>query len=109
MLRALCLEEGFELTPQLQVAEAGLYAVVDLGSEELRLVVEADGFEHHGTRKGLRKDCRRHTELTVFAWSSLRFAVEDVMFEQPWVRWVLRSWRDVREGRVPTDPPRRAR
>ena len=108
VLRALCLEEGFELTPQLQVVEPGLYAVVDLGSEELRLAVEADGFEHHGTRKGLRKDCRRHTELAVFDWSSLRFAFEDVMDEQDWVRWVLRSWREVREGRVPEDPPRRS-
>ena len=27
------IEEGFDLTPQLQIAESGLYAVVDLGSE----------------------------------------------------------------------------
>ena len=67
------------------------------------------GFEHHGTRRGLRKDCRRHTEFAVFGWSSLRFSFEDVMYEQPWVRWALRSWRDVREGRVPADPPRRSR
>ena len=38
--------------PQLQIADSGLFAVVDLGSEELRLAVEADGFEHHGTRRG---------------------------------------------------------
>lgn len=108
VLRALCLDEGFDLTPQLQVAEAGLYAVVDLGSERLRLAVEADGFEHHGTRKGLRKDCRRHTELAVFAWSSLRFSFEDVMVEQAWVRWALRSWRMVRDGGIPDDPPLRS-
>lgn len=109
VLRALCLDEGFVLTPQLQVAESGLFALVDLGSEELRLAAEAEGFEHHGTRGGLRKDCRRHTEFAVFGWSSLRFSFEDVMYEQPWVRWALRSWRDVREGRVPADPPRRSR
>jgi very-short-patch-repair endonuclease len=108
VLRALCLDEGLDLTPQLQVAEPGLYAVVDLGSEELRLAVEADGFEHHGTRKGLRRDCRRHTELSVFAWSSLRFTFEDVMGAQGWVRWALRSWRDVREGRMPPTPPLRS-
>ena len=83
VLRALTIEEGFDLTPQLQIADSGLFAIVDLGSEELRLAVEADGFEHHGTRKGLRKDCRRHTEFAVFGWSSLRFSFEDVMYEQP--------------------------
>ena len=108
VLRALTIEEGFDLVPQLQVADSGLFAVADLGSEVLRLAVEADGFEHHGTRHGLRKDCRRHTELAVFGWSSLRFAFEDVMHEQPWVRWALRSWRDVRAGRVPADPPARS-
>ncbi len=108
VLRALCIEEGFDLTPQLQIADPGLYAIVDLGSEELRLVVEADGFEHHGTRKGLRKDCRRHTELSVFAYSSLRFAFEDVMYEPHWVRWALRTWRVVRAGGTPEDPPKRS-
>jgi very-short-patch-repair endonuclease len=70
--------------------------------------VEADGFEHHGTRQGLRRDCRRHTELSVFAWSSLRFTFEDVMGAQEWVRWALRSWRDKREGRMPATPPPRS-
>jgi len=108
VLRALTIEEGFDLTPQLEVADSGLFAIVDLGSEERRLAVEADGFEHHGTRKGLRKDCRRHTEFAVFGWSSLRFAFEDVMYEQAWVRWALRSWREVRQGLVPADPPIRS-
>ena len=108
VLRALTIEEGFDLTPQLEVAEAGLFAFVDLGDEELRLAAEAEGFEHHGTRKGLRKDCRRHTEFAIFGWSSLRFSFEDVMYEQAWVRWALRSWREVRQGRVPADPPMRS-
>ncbi|HYN66912.1 MAG TPA: DUF559 domain-containing protein [Ornithinibacter sp.] len=108
VLRALTIEEGFELTPQLELSAPGMYAVVDLGSEELRLAVEADGFEHHGTRKGLRKDCRRHTEFAVFDYSSLRFAYEDVMYEPMWVRWALRTWRDVREGRATEAPPLRS-
>jgi very-short-patch-repair endonuclease len=108
VLRALCIEEGFALTPQIEIAESGLYARVDLGSEALRLAVEADGYETHGTRAGLRKDCERHTLFAVYAYSSLRFAYEHVMFEQEWVRWALRSWRDVRAGRAPADPPLRA-
>ena len=109
VLRALAIEEGFDLTPQLELTAPGLYAVVDLGSEELGLAVEADGFEHHGTRQGLRKDCRRHTELSVFGYSSLRFSFEDVMGEQGWVRWALRTWRVVRDGGVPETPPHRSR
>ena len=108
VLRALALDEGYDLTPQLQIADSGLFAIVDLGSEELRLAVEADGFEHHGSRSGLRKDCRRHTELAVFDWSSLRFSFEDVMGEPMWVRWALRSWRVVRAGGVPDSPPLRS-
>lgn len=108
VLRALCIEEGYELTPQLVVTEPGMWACVDLGCERLRLAVEADGFEHHGTPRGLRKDCRRHTEFAVFGWSSMRFTHEDVMHHQSWTRWALRSWRVVREGGVPESPPRRA-
>ncbi|QIM22783.1 type IV toxin-antitoxin system AbiEi family antitoxin domain-containing protein [Phycicoccus sp. HDW14] len=108
VLRALTLEVGLVLTPQLVIAEPGLFAVVDLGNEALRLAVEADGFETHGTRRGLRKDCRRHTELAVHAWSSLRYTYEDVMFEQDWTRWTLRSWADVRAGRPVASPPLRA-
>lgn len=109
VLRALTIEVGLEMTPQLEVAEAGMYAKVDLGNEELRLLIEAEGYETHGTRKGLRRDCRRHTEFAVFGWSSLRYASEDVMFEQDWVRWSLSSWVDVREGRPPGRPTRRSR
>ncbi|WP_035903933.1 DUF559 domain-containing protein [Knoellia subterranea] len=109
VLRALTIEVGLELTPQLEVADPGLYAKVDLGSEELRLVVEAEGYETHGTRKGLRRDCRRHALFAIWGWASLRFAYEDVMFEQEWVRWVLRSWLVLREGGTPSSPPNRFR
>ncbi|KGN32196.1 hypothetical protein N802_11285 [Knoellia sinensis KCTC 19936] len=92
VLRALTIEVGLTLTPQLEVSDSGLYAKVDLGSEELRLIIEAEGYETHGTRKGLRRDCCRHTEFAVFGWTSLRYAYEDVMFEQGWVRWSLLAW-----------------
>ena len=60
-------------------------------------------------RQGLRRDCRRHTEFAVFGWVSLRYAYEDVMFEQEWVRWTLTAWSDTVAGRAPGRPPRRAR
>lgn len=98
VLRALAIEVGLDLTPQLMVAEPGLFAIVDLGSEQLRLAVEADGFATHGTRRALRADCRRHTGLAVYGWSSLRFSYEDVMFDQDWTRWALRTWKDAHTG-----------
>jgi len=105
VLRALTIEVGLDLTPQLEVVEAGLYARVDLGSEELRLILEAEGYETHGSRKGLRRDCCRHTEFAVFGWTSLRYAYEDVMFEQEWVRWSLLAWAAMAGGHaVPARP-----
>ena len=109
VMRALTIEVGLVMTPQLEVAEAGMYAKVDLGSETLRLIIEAEGYATHGTRTGLRRDCRRHTEFAVFGWTSMRYAYEDAMFEQDWVRWSLTSWLDVRSGRAPGRPPRRSR
>jgi very-short-patch-repair endonuclease len=55
-------------------------------------VVEADGFEHHGTRVGLRADCARHTRYALHGWTSLRFSYEDAMYASDWVVWVFRSW-----------------
>lgn len=109
VIRALAIEEGFDLTPQFQFAESGVFAIVDLASEGLRLVVEAEGYETHGTRSGLRRDCRRHSLFAVWGWDSLRFAYEDAMYEQDWVRWVFRSWRITHEGGIPSVPPRIAR
>lgn len=109
VLRAIAIEEGFELQPQLEVADTGMYAVVDLGSEELQLIVEAEGYETHGTREGLRRDCRRHSLFAARGWDSLRFCYEDIMFEQGWVRWALCAWRTTREGGVPPAPPRLAK
>ena len=106
VLRALTIEVGLDMTPQLEVADSGFFAKADLGSEELMLVLEAEGYETHGTRKGLRRDCVRHTEFAVFGWTSLRYAYEDVMFEQDWVRWSLLAWRALRAG---TPQPKRPR
>jgi very-short-patch-repair endonuclease len=104
VLRALALAAGLDLTPQLIVAEPGFFAIADLGDERLRLVVEADGYEHHGTRAGLRADCARHTGFALHGWTSLRFTYEDIIYSPEWVIWVLRSWRTG----DPTPPPRRA-
>ncbi|MBP6995891.1 MAG: hypothetical protein KBB39_07125 [Phycicoccus sp.] len=107
VLRALAIECGLRLTPQLAIAEPGIYAIADLGDPLLRLVLEAEGYQTHGTRSGLRRDCRRHTEFAVIGWTSLRYAYEDVMFEQDWVRWTLMTWLCTRAGLPTPAAPRR--
>jgi very-short-patch-repair endonuclease len=107
VLRAICLDiPGLDVTPQFQVTGDGIWAVVDLADELLRLVIEADGFEFHGTRRGLVRDCRRYTEITVLGWSVLRFTWEDVMLRPDWVHWAITGWLAQRVGaRVLAPPP----
>jgi very-short-patch-repair endonuclease len=85
-LRAILLGgavSGF--IPQLAIRDEELFARVDLGNQQLRIVLEADSFEHHGSRTALVRDCRRYDELTIRGWLVLRFAWEHVMFEPSWV------------------------
>ena len=63
----------------------------DLVDEDLRIVIEADSFEWHGDRTALRKDARRYDLLVADGWVVLRFAWEDVMFDQPFVRQVIEA------------------
>lgn len=53
VLRAILLDiPGLSLRPQFEIAETGLYAIVDLAAPDRRLAIEADGYEHHGTKRG---------------------------------------------------------
>lgn len=104
-LRAIALDSGLDVLPQVQVTDHGLFALVDLADEGRRLVIEADSFEHHAHRKGFRKDVRRYTELAVFGWTVLRFTWEDVMLQPGYVRWALTSWRLAQDGVRVLAPP----
>ncbi|WP_460967571.1 type IV toxin-antitoxin system AbiEi family antitoxin domain-containing protein [Pedococcus soli] len=89
-LRAIALGvDGLDLTPQLVVADVGLFATVDLGDRRARVALEAEGFEFHGTRHGLERDCRRYTELVMHGWRVLRYTWDDVVHRPEWVRWTL--------------------
>lgn len=61
----------------------------DLVDEQLRIVLEADSFEWHGSRSALRSDARRYNTFAVNGWLVLRFSWEDVMFEPEVVRATL--------------------
>ncbi|HEX5968379.1 MAG TPA: DUF559 domain-containing protein [Intrasporangium sp.] len=90
VLRALAIEAGAALgahfEPQHCIEYDDFYARVDLGSHELRMVLEAESFEFHGDRAALTRDCVRYTELGSRGWLVLRFTWEQVMFQQDWVR-----------------------
>jgi len=85
-LRALLIERGIEgFVPQFVVQDSDFSARLDLAHPQLRLGLEAEGFEHHGTRRALVKDCRRHVNLAIRGWTILRFSWEDVMYDGEWV------------------------
>jgi very-short-patch-repair endonuclease len=86
-LRGISLDvPGLDLRPQLWIEERGFRGRPDLVDRRRRLVVEADSFAFHGTRKALKRDCERYNALVVRGWTVLRFAWEHVMFERDYVR-----------------------
>lgn len=95
-LRAIALRvPGLSVTPQLRLGER----LVDLGDENLRLLLEADSFEWHGRRAALDRDCRRYNGFVVEGWLVLKFSWEWVMFEPEDVERVLRAATQVRTQR----------
>ncbi|MDN5796269.1 MAG: endonuclease domain-containing protein [Intrasporangium sp.] len=73
-------------------------ARVDLADADLKIVIEAEGFEFHGEREQLVRDCRRYTELGARGWVVLRFTWDQVMFEPDYVRRMLEQTARTRRG-----------
>lgn len=94
MLRAVLLEAGLDMfVPQVWIEEDPEFSArVDLADPVRRLVLEADSFEFHGTRKALARDCRRYVSLVVRGWTVLRFSWEDVIHDPDWVVESVRAW-----------------
>jgi very-short-patch-repair endonuclease len=92
VLRAIGLiVQGLHLTPQVVIADHEGRGRADLVDRERRLVVEAESHSFHSRRGALRRDCRRYTKLVLLDWRVLRFAWEDVMFHQDYVRECLEA------------------
>jgi very-short-patch-repair endonuclease len=92
VLRALALRvPGWRPEPQRWVELPDRWIRPDLVDEDLRIILEADSFEWHGSRSALRDDARRYDDLVAAGWLVLRFAWEDVMFDQEWVVAVIRK------------------
>jgi len=71
---------------------------VDLADRELRIAVEADSVEHHGSRSALVRDCERHDALSAAGWTVLRFTWEHVMARPDWVATTVRATRNAVRG-----------
>jgi very-short-patch-repair endonuclease len=88
-----CLRHVASTVPGLQVEPQktlpGMSARPDLVDLDLGVVLEADSFEWHGGRAALRSDARRYNLMVINGWLVLRFAWEDVMYDQAYVRSVL--------------------
>lgn len=90
VLRAIAADvPGLKVRPRVLITSVDPWVRPDLVDEDLRIVLEADSFEWHGGRSALRDDARRYDRLVVDGWLVLRFAWEDVMFDQEFVRRVL--------------------
>jgi len=90
VLRAVARDVmGLHVLPQRLVVTQRSTVRPDLVDVDLGVILEADSFEWHGDRRALRRDARRYNLLVVDGWIVLRFAWEDVMFDQPYVRDVL--------------------
>ncbi|HSV41702.1 MAG TPA: DUF559 domain-containing protein [Nocardioidaceae bacterium] len=90
VLRAIALDvPGLDVKPQVVISEFSYTCRPDLVDKALRVVIEADSFEFHSSRKALKKDIERYTNLVVRGWRVVRFSWEHVMFEPEYVRTCL--------------------
>jgi hypothetical protein len=66
---------------------------VDFCWPEARLIVETDGYEHHGTRAAFERDRAKDAQLTAWGWRVLRFTEPQVHGEPAFVAGVVVSVR----------------
>jgi very-short-patch-repair endonuclease len=52
---------------------------VDFAWPDIKLAVEVDGYQHHGTRRAFQADRDRQNALVARGWTVLRFTWEDVV------------------------------
>lgn len=101
MLRSLLVAAGVEgFEPQLRI-EVGEFRVrVDLGHRSARVVLEAEGYEFHGSAAKFAADCRRYDELVAAGWLVLRFTYQQVIGDPSWVVATVESALRCTEERV---------
>ncbi len=94
VLRALALEAGLHVVPQVSLFTGRRWVRPDLLDEKRGLALEAESFTWHGQRVQLMKDCRKYNDLALMGLTTVRFAWEHVMVERAYARSVLRACLD---------------
>jgi very-short-patch-repair endonuclease len=92
MLRAIALDLGLAVRPQVPVELPERTIWPDLVDSGRRLVIEAEGFAYHGTSLQFSQDVWRYTSLTARGWTVLRFTYRHVMQQPEWVADTLRLY-----------------
>lgn len=82
---------GLTVEPQVPIADGDFFARVDLADEQLKIVIEADSLEFHGSAKAFDRDCRRYNGLVARGWLVVRFTWMQVMFEPGLVAATVRA------------------
>jgi very-short-patch-repair endonuclease len=90
-LRRLATVAGLDVRPQVPLYAGGFIGRPDLVDIDRRIILEADSFEWHGSRRGLVRDARRYNDFVIAGWLVLRFSWEDVMHHPDEVLRVLRA------------------
>lgn len=96
--RALALDAGLLVEPQVWIGEPGLRNRMDLVDRRRRIAIETDGHEHHSSRADWARDIRRTTGHTADGWIVLRFTWDDLRRRPRWVWGVMRRVRDRRDA-----------
>jgi very-short-patch-repair endonuclease len=109
IVRSLLLEAGLDgFEPQVRVEHNGTWMRVDLGHRELRIAIEAEGYEYHGSSIDFAADCRRYDDLVAAGWLVLRFTYRQVLRDPTWVINTVRQAIFLRTGRIDLAPASRS-
>ena len=90
-LRRLATIAGLNVRPQVPLYAGHFLGKPDLVDVDRRLILEADSFEWHGSRRALVRDARRYNNFVIAGWLVLRFSWEDVMHHADDVLRVLEA------------------
>jgi very-short-patch-repair endonuclease len=88
LLRAARLT-GWKANQWVYCGEKGYY--VDILFSSLRLILEIDGFETHGTRLAFEQDRRRRNDLVLAGYRVLNFTYLHLVDDPGWVIGCIRS------------------
>jgi very-short-patch-repair endonuclease len=91
---------GLALRPQVSIHEPSFLGRPDLVDERLRIIVECESFEFHGSREAFDRDIRRYGRLTAKGWLVVRFTYDDVMDHPEYVREILEAVVDLRANQL---------